>query len=220
MNFGVVVFPGSNCDVDAYHVIKNVIEQPVDYVWHEETNLSKYDCIVLPGGFSYGDALRCGAIARFSPVMQAVQEHAAKRKLVIGICNGFQILVEAHLLPGALIKNAGQRFACKFIHIRCENTDTPFTRKLTKGQVLSMPVAHGEGNYYCDDETLAELKANNQIIFRYVGENPNGSLDDVAGVCNRERNVFGMMPHPERASETILGSADGKAIWESILSAV
>jgi phosphoribosylformylglycinamidine synthase len=220
MNFGVVVFPGSNCDVDAYHVIKNVIEQPVDYVWHEETNLSKYDCIVLPGGFAYGDALRCGAIARFSPVMQAVQEHAAKGKLVIGICNGFQILVEARQLPGALIKNAGQRFACKFIRIRCENTDTPFTRQLAKGQVLSMPIAHGEGNYYCDAETLAELKANNQIIFRYVGENPNGSLDDIAGICNRERNVFGMMPHPERASETILGSQDGRGVWESILSAV
>lgn len=218
MNFGVVVFPGSNCDVDAYHVIKNVMEQPVDYIWHEETNVSKYDCIVLPGGFSYGDALRCGAIARFSPVMQAVQEHAAQGKLLIGICNGFQILVEAHLLPGALIKNAGQRFVCKFIRIRCENTDTPFTRKLTKGQVLSMPVAHGEGCYYCDDDTLAELKANNQIVFRYVGENPNGSLDDIAGICNRARNVFGMMPHPERAAEALLGSEDGRGIWESILN--
>ncbi len=218
MKFGVVVFPGSNCDVDAYHVIKNVIEQPVDYVWHEETNLSKYDCLVLPGGFSYGDALRCGAIARFSPVMQAVQEHAAKGKLLIGICNGFQILVEARLLPGALIKNAGQRFACKFIRIRCENTDTPFTRQLTQGQVLAMPIAHGEGCYYCDAATLDELKANNQIVFRYVGENPNGSLDDIAGICNRERNVFGMMPHPERASEAILGSADGRGVWESILS--
>lgn len=217
MNFGVVVFPGSNCDVDAYHVIKNVIEQPVDYVWHEETNLSQYDCIVLPGGFAHGDALRCGAIARFSPVMQAVQEHAAQGKLVIGICNGFQVLVEAHLLPGALIKNAGQRFACKFIRIRCENDGTPFTRKLTRGQVLSMPIAHGEGCYYCDAETLAELKANNQIVFRYVSENPNGSLDDIAGICNRERNVFGMMPHPERASEAILGSADGRGVWESII---
>jgi phosphoribosylformylglycinamidine synthase len=217
MNFGVVIFPGSNCDVDAYHVIKNVIEQPVDYVWHEETDLSKYDCLVLPGGFSYGDYLRCGAIARFSPVMQAVQEHAAKGKLVIGICNGFQILVEARLLPGALMKNAGQRFACKFIRIRCENTETPFTRKLTKGQVLSMPVAHGEGRYYCDDKTLADLKANDQIIFRYIGENPNGSLDDIAGICNRERNVLGMMPHPERASEAILGSEDGRGVWESIL---
>jgi len=218
MNFGVVIFPGSNCDVDAYHVIKNVIEQPVDYVWHEETDLSKYDCLVLPGGFSYGDYLRCGAIARFSPVMQAVQEHAAKGKLVIGICNGFQILVEARLLPGALMKNAGQRFACKFIRIRCENTETPFTRKLTKGQVLSMPVAHGEGRYYCDDKTLADLKANDQIIFRYIGENPNGSLDDIAGICNRERNVLGMMPHPERASEAILGSEDGRGIWESMLT--
>ncbi|MCS6859493.1 MAG: phosphoribosylformylglycinamidine synthase subunit PurQ [Abditibacteriales bacterium] len=217
MNFGVVVFPGSNCDVDAYHVIKNVLAQPVDYVWHQETNLSKYDCLVLPGGFSYGDYLRCGAIARFSPVMQAVQEHAARGKLVIGICNGFQILVEARLLPGALLKNVGQRFVCKFVRIRCENDDTPFTRRLTKGQVLSMPVAHGEGCYYCDAATLAALKANHQIVFRYDGDNPNGSLDDIAGICNRERNVLGMMPHPERAAEAILGSVDGRGVWESIV---
>lgn len=226
MRFGVVVFPGSNCEIDAYHAIKHVLGKPVDYMWHEESNLSKYDCIVLPGGFAYGDYLRCGAIARFSPVMRAVQNEAAKGKLIIGICNGFQVLTESHLLPGALIRNAQQRFACKFIRIRCENTDTPFSNRLQPRQQLRVPVAHGEGQYVADPETLAALRRNQQIVFRYCDEsgattsdaNPNGSMDNIAGICNAERNVLGMMPHPERASEPELGSADGKGVWDSIVN--
>ncbi|MBI3920808.1 MAG: phosphoribosylformylglycinamidine synthase subunit PurQ [Armatimonadetes bacterium] len=226
MNFAVLVFPGSNCDMDCYHAIKHVLGQPVDFVWHQETDLSKYDCVVIPGGFSYGDYLRTGAVARFSPVMQAVQEHAAKGQLVIGICNGFQILLEAGLLPGAMLRNNSQRFVCKFVHITTEETDTPFTRKLDKGQLLRIPVAHGEGNYYADENALRELEANRQVIFRYSnpgGEvtpeaNPNGSMQNIAGICNRGRNVLGMMPHPERCSERLLTSEDGRGIFESLLA--
>lgn len=216
MRFGIIVFPGSNCEKDCFHVIDNVLKQPVSYIWHKETNLAGYDCIILPGGFSYGDYLRTGAIARFSPVMKAVIDFADKGGLVLGICNGFQILLEAGLLPGAMLRNTSLHFICKFVNIKTEETDTPFTRNLTKGQVINIPIAHNEGNYYCDNETLAELKKNNQIVFRYCS-NPNGALDDIAGICNKNRNVLGMMPHPERCSEELLGSISGKGIFESIL---
>ena len=226
MKFGVVVFPGSNCDYDCYHVLKHVLGKDTEFVWHKESDVSKYDCIVLPGGFSYGDYLRTGAIARFSPVMDSVLKHAAKGKLVIGICNGFQILTEAGLLPGALLRNDSLKFICKFIHVRVENTDTPFTRKIKKGEVLKIPIAHGEGNYYADEATLSELKKNNQILVRYSDlkgnvspeANPNGSRENIAGICNLNRNVFGLMPHPERASEKELGSVDGIKIFESIIN--
>lgn len=216
MKFGVVVFPGSNCDHDCYHVLKTVLGQDTDFVWHKQSDISKYDCIVLPGGFSYGDYLRTGAIARFSPVMDGVQKHAQKGKLVIGICNGFQVLLEAGLLPGAMLRNQSLKFICKFVDLRVENTDTPFTRKASKGAILKIPIAHGEGNYFADPAALQDLKKNNQILVRYV-DNPNGSLDDIAGICNLNRNVFGLMPHPERASEKELGSTDGLKIFQSIL---
>jgi phosphoribosylformylglycinamidine synthase len=216
MKFAVVVFPGSNCDYDCYHVLKHVLGQETDFVWHKQSDVSKYDCVVLPGGFSYGDYLRTGAIARFSPVMDAVQKHAQKGKLVIGICNGFQILLEAGLLPGAMLRNRSLKFVCKFVDLRVENADTPFTRKASKGAILKIPIAHGEGNYFADQATLEGLKKNNQILVRYC-DNPNGSLDDIAGICNLNRNVFGLMPHPERASEKELGSTDGLQIFQSIL---
>jgi len=224
MKFGVVVFPGSNCDHDTYHVISKVIGQPVDFIWHKDTTVADYDAVILPGGFSYGDYLRTGAIARFSPVMSAVKEFASNGGLVLGICNGFQILCEAGLLPGALMRNEGLRFICEHINVRVETTDTPFTSRCQRGQVLSMPIAHGDGNYLCDQATLAELQRENRIIFRYSSEqgaltqeaNPNGSLDYIAGICNRERNVLGMMPHPERASEELLGSSDGRIIFSSL----
>lgn len=225
MNFGVVVFPGSNCDHDCYHVIDKIMKQPVSYIWHKETKLHNFDCIILPGGFSYGDYLRTGAIARFSPVMKSVIDFANAGGLVLGICNGFQILLEAGLLPGAMMRNISLHFICKFVSIRTETVDTPFTKKLKKGKVLNIPIAHNEGNYYCDNETLKELKKNNQIIFRYCSQdgevgsefNPNGAIDNIAGICNKERNVLGMMPHPERCSEEALGSIDGRLIFESIL---
>jgi phosphoribosylformylglycinamidine synthase I len=225
MRFGVVIFPGSNCDTDAWHALHDNMGQRVDYVWHQETDLSRYDCVVLPGGFSYGDYLRTGAVARFSPVMNAVADFARAGGLVLGICNGFQILLEAGLLPGAMRRNAGQQFICKAINVRVESTDTPFSRAMTPGAVLRMPIAHGEGNYYCDEATLAELKRNDQITFRYCDEagaltpeaNPNGSRESIAGICSKERNVLGLMPHPERASDALLGSADGKMMWRSIL---
>lgn len=217
MKFGVVVFPGSNCDQDCFNVIKDVLKQPVEYIWHQETRLDHFDCLVLPGGFSYGDYLRCGAIARFSPVMEKIKEFAGRGGRVIGICNGFQVLTEAGLLPGALIRNRDLHFICKHVNIRVENDRTPFTKKLKKGQILSIPIAHGEGNYTCDAKTLAGLKKNKQIAFTYHGENPNGSTANIAGVFNQARNVLGMMPHPERASEAIIGSADGLAIFQSIL---
>lgn len=225
MKFGVMVFPGSNCDADCYHVIQNVIQQPVEYIWHQERSLAGFDCIVLPGGFSYGDYLRVGAIARFSPAMEALEKFAREGGLVLGICNGFQILVEAGLLPGALIRNQSLKFRCEPAFLRIENTDTPFTNQGFVGQVLQVPIAHGEGSYFADEATLAEIEANGQVLFRYCnaqGEvvpqaNPNGSLNNIAGICNREKNILGMMPHPERCSESILGNAQGLLIFESLL---
>jgi len=216
MKFGVVVFPGSNCDHDCYHVLKNVLKKDVELIWHKDSDVSKYDCIVIPGGFSYGDYLRTGAIARFSPVMEAVTKHAEKGKLVLGICNGFQILLEAGLLPGAMLRNQSLQFVCKFVTLSVENTDSPFTKKAKKGEYLSIPVAHGEGNYFADAATITDLNKNGQVLLRYV-DNPNGSLENIAGICNKKRNVFGLMPHPERASEAALGSVDGLRIFESIL---
>lgn len=220
MKFGVVVFPGSNCDYDCYYALKHVIGKETEFVWHKDSSIEKYDCIVLPGGFSYGDYLRTGAIARFSPVMEAVQKHADKGKLVIGICNGFQILLEAGLLPGAMLRNSSLKFICKYVDLKVETTNSPFTRLAKKGEVLSIPIAHGEGNYYTDAATLESLKKNDQILVRYHGENPNGSLDDIAGICNAKRNVFGLMPHPERACEKSLGSTDGVKIFKSIVESL
>jgi len=216
MKFGIVVFPGSNCDHDCCHVLKNVLRQDTTYLWHKEHSLKSCDCIVLPGGFSYGDYLRTGSIARFSPIMKEVEAFARSGGLVIGICNGFQILLEAGLLPGAMKRNKNLHFVCKFMELDVKNTETPFTNLCSKDQVLKIPIAHNEGNYYADEDTLKELKANNQIIFRYRN-NPNGSLEDIAGICNKSRNVLGMMPHPERCSEDILGHTDGKFIFESII---
>jgi phosphoribosylformylglycinamidine synthase subunit PurQ / glutaminase len=224
MKFGVVVFPGSNCDHDTYHVISKVIGQPVEFIWHRQNSIGDCDAILLPGGFSYGDYLRTGAIARFSPVMGAVKEFAAKGGIVMGICNGFQILCEAGLLPGALMRNANLKFVCEHVNMRIESTDTPFTALCQKGQVLSVPIAHGDGNYFCDAATLEELKRENRIVFRYSTAsgtlteeaNPNGSLENIAGIINRERNVIGLMPHPERASEELLGSNDGRIIFNSL----
>ena len=224
MKFGVVMFPGSNCDHDTYHVISKVIGQPVDFIWHRQSSLGDCDAVILPGGFSYGDYLRTGAIARFSPVMGAIKEFAWRGGLVMGICNGFQILCEAGLLPGALLRNKNLKFACEHVNMRVEATDTPFTNRCQRGQVLSVPIAHGDGNYFCDAETLRELQRENRIVFRYSREdgelddasNPNGSLENIAGICNRERNVLGLMPHPERASEVLLGSNDGRIIFYSL----
>ena len=228
MKFGVIVFPGSNCDHDAYHVISKHVGQPVDFIWHRDTDLSTYDAVILPGGFSYGDYLRAGALASFSPVMGAVKEFAAAGRLVLGICNGFQILCEAGLLPGALIRNRDLHFVCEHRHIRVETTETPFTSEVRAGAVLRLPVAHAEGNYVCDDRTLAELLDGDRVVFRYCdaegnvteAANPNGSRDSIAGVCNRERNVLGMMPHPERACEDLLGSSDGRDIFRSLAHAL
>ena len=225
MKFGVVVFPGSNCDHDAYHAIGKVLGQPVEFIWHQSERVDGFDAIVLPGGFAYGDYLRTGAIARFSPVMRAVERFARDGGLVLGICNGFQILLEAGLLPGAMLPNAGLRFVCRPVYVRVETTATPFTAATRAGQVLEIPVAHGEGNYFCDAETLGELEQNGQIVFRYTTPegretkeaNPNGSLANIAGICNRERNVLGLMPHPERASEARLGSEDGLVIFRSMV---
>jgi phosphoribosylformylglycinamidine synthase subunit PurQ / glutaminase len=228
MKFGVIVFPGSNCDHDAYHVISKHVGQPVDFIWHRETDLSSYDALIIPGGFSYGDYLRAGALASFSPVMASVKKFAAQDKLVLGICNGFQILCEAGLLPGALIRNRELHFICEHVNVRVESTDTPFTHELRRGQVLKMPVAHAEGNYVCDDATFEELQRDNRVIFRYSDRdgrasqeaNINGSRDNIAGICNRGRNVMGLMPHPERACEDALGSSDGRAIFHSLVGAV
>jgi phosphoribosylformylglycinamidine synthase len=228
VKFGVVQFPGSNCDQDAYYVLRDVVRVPVEYIWHQTTSVKGYDCIVLPGGFSYGDYLRTGAIARFSPVMEAVQEHAARGKYLIGICNGFQILCESGLLPGALVRNEGLKFACKFVHLRVENSDTPWTCGAKEGQTLRIPIAHGEGRYVAGNETLAELAGGRRILVRYCdsagrytpGSNPNGSVNNIAGIANETFNVFGLMPHPERASEKILGSADGRIIFESIVKTI
>ncbi|MBN3033273.1 MAG: phosphoribosylformylglycinamidine synthase subunit PurQ [Candidatus Saganbacteria bacterium] len=218
MRFGVIVFPGSNCDRDCFNVVKDVLKRPVEYVWHQETKLDHLDCVILPGGFSYGDYLRCGAVARFSPVMAAVKNFAGRGGKVLGICNGFQILTEAGLLPGALIRNRALHFICRHVTIRAENVKTAFTRKMKKGQLLNIPIAHGEGNYTCDQATLNELKRYKQIAFTYYGENPNGSTAKIAGVFNKKRNVLGMMPHPERAAEGILGSENGLNIFKSLIS--
>ena len=218
MRFGVVKFPGSNCDQDAYHVLADVLGQPTRYIWHKDIALGDVDCVVVPGGFSYGDYLRTGAIARFSPAMKAVAAHAKAGGLVIGICNGFQILCEAHLLPGALIRNRNLKFICDWVQLRVENTDSPFTNACRQGQILRIPVAHGEGCYFAESKVIEQLNREHRVLLRYM-ENPNGSVDDIAGICNETRNVFGLMPHPERASEKILGSEDGRLIFESILRA-
>ena len=225
MRFGVVVFPGSNCDYDAYWVGKEVLQQDAKFLWHRDKSLSSCDCVILPGGFSYGDYLRTGAVARFSPIMKSVIDFAGEGGLVIGICNGFQVLLEAGLLPGAMLRNRGLRFICKYLYLRVENEKTPFTCFCKKGQVLEVPIAHGDGNYYISDEGLEELKRNDQIALRYCNTqgkitdeaNPNGSKYNIAGICNREKNVLGMMPHPERCSEEILGSGDGISIFRSII---
>ena len=225
MKFGVIKFPGSNCDQDAYHTLSDVMGQPTEYLWHQDADLKGVDCVVVPGGFSYGDYLRCGAIARFSPAMQATQDFAAAGGLVLGICNGFQVLCESHLLPGALLRNDDQKFICKQIYLRTENAETPFTNMLTQGQVLQVPIAHGEGKYVCDDSTYRELVGNKRVLFRYCtadGEltqagNPNGSGNFIAGIASADFNVLGLMPHPERASDPALGSADGRTIFESLL---
>jgi phosphoribosylformylglycinamidine synthase len=224
--FGVIVFPGSNCDHDAYHALAHVMNANTKFLWHKDTDLSGIDCLLIPGGFSYGDYLRSGAIARFSPIMQSVVEYAKKGNPVLGICNGFQILLEAGLLPGTMMHNKELRFVCKQTYIRCESSNTLFTNSIKKGEVLQTPVAHGEGNYFADSDQLKQLRDNDQVVFRYCNEdgkvtdeaNFNGSVDNIAGICNTGRNVLGMMPHPERAVEEVLGSTDGKRIFESILN--
>jgi len=219
MKFGILQFPGSNCDQDAYHVCANVLGQSARYIWHKESALGDVDCVVVPGGFSYGDYLRTGAIARFSPAMQAVAKHAQAGGLVIGICNGFQILCEAHLLPGALIRNKRLQFICDWVRLRVESTGSPFTNACQPGQILRIPIAHGEGCYFAEPAVIKELQREDRILLRYV-DNPNGSVDNIAGICNAGRNVYGLMPHPERASEAVLGSEDGRLIFESILRSV
>jgi phosphoribosylformylglycinamidine synthase len=228
VKFAIAVFPGSNCDHDAYHAVKHVLGAEAEFVWHKETSLKGADCVVLPGGFAHGDYLRTGALARFSPVMTAVARFAEAGGPVIGICNGFQVLLEAGLLPGAMLRNQSLKFQCEHVHIRVEQTDTPFTRNCTSGQVLRIPIAHGEGNWYAEPETVAAVERNRQVIFRYVtasGEptaagNPNGSVANIAGLCSEKRNIVGLMPHPERACESALGSADGLVLFESVLGAV
>jgi phosphoribosylformylglycinamidine synthase subunit PurQ / glutaminase len=228
MKFGVLVFPGSNCDHDTYHVIDALVGQPVTFLWHESHDLEGCDAILVPGGFAYGDYLRTGAIAKFAPIMQSVTKFAAGGGLVLGICNGFQILCEAGLLPGALMRNAGLHYICKQVHLRTETEDSPFTQGLTTGQVLKMPIGHMEGNYFCDAGTLATLKRDDRIAFRYAtisGDasavaNPNGSLDNIAGILSEGRNVLGMMPHPDRSSEALLGSADGLLLFQSMVNAM
>jgi phosphoribosylformylglycinamidine synthase len=225
MKFGIIVFPGTWSDRDCYYALGDILKQDVDYIWHKETNLSKYDCVILPGGFSYGDYLRPGAIARFSQVMTSLENFASRGKLVIGICNGFQILCESGLLPGALLRNDHLEYRCQWTYLKVENTSTVFTSQCQNGQVLKIPISHYEGRYYADNAMLAELEAEKRIIFRYstsTGEindaaNPNGSLHNIAGIMNKKGNVLGMMPHPERACEPLLGSSDGNIIWESII---
>ncbi|HDX9612905.1 TPA: phosphoribosylformylglycinamidine synthase subunit PurQ [Bacillus toyonensis] len=216
MKFAVIVFPGSNCDVDMFHAIKDELGEEVDYVWHDRENLDEYDAILLPGGFSYGDYLRCGAISRFANAMKAVQKAAEQGKPILGVCNGFQILVESGLLPGALMRNENLKFMCRTVQLHVENNETMFTSQYEKDEVINIPIAHGEGNYYCDEATLKQLEENNQIAFRYV-ENPNGSVSDIAGIVNEKGNVLGMMPHPERAVDELLGGAEGLKVFQSIL---
>lgn len=228
MTFGIVQFPGSNCDADCHYAIATVTGQDVRYIWHEETDISDVDCVILPGGFSYGDYLRCGAVARFSPVMAAIVEHAAAGKFVIGICNGFQVLTEVGLLPGALYRNDHLKFVCTPQSLRVERTDLPFTHFYGNGQVVNFPIAHGEGRYFADPETLERLEANRQIVFRYCtagGEvapeaNPNGSLHNIAGICNEQGNVLGMMPHPERRCDRLLGGTDGKKLFKGLVESM
>jgi len=228
MKFGVLVFPGSNCDHDTYHVVFDIAQQPVTFLWHDSPSLENCDAILVPGGFAYGDYLRTGAIARFSPVMQSVKKFAADGGLVLGICNGFQILAEAGLLPGALMRNAGLKYVCKQVYLRTETANTAFTRTLNKGEIIKIPIGHMEGNYVCDAETLSKLEKDDRIVFRYStaqGEitpeaNPNGSLGNIAGILNEGRNVLGMMPHPDRSSESLLGSVDGYKIFASIVEAL
>jgi phosphoribosylformylglycinamidine synthase I len=228
MKFAIVVFPGSNCDHDAYHAAKHVLGQEAEFLWHKETTLRGADVVVLPGGFSHGDYLRTGAIARFSPVMDAVRAFAADGGPVLGICNGFQILLEAGMLPGAMLRNAGLKFRCEQVHLRVEQTDTPFTALCEAGQVLEVPIAHGEGNYFAEPHVIAMLEAQRQIVFRYAtpaGEitmdaNPNGSVNNIAGISSAGRNVVGLMPHPERACEPSLGSKDGLVMFESVVNAL
>jgi phosphoribosylformylglycinamidine synthase len=228
VRFGVVVFPGTWSDTDCYHVLKDAFRQPVEYVWHKDTDLSGFDCVILPGGFSYGDYLRAGAIARFSPVMRAVEEFARQGKLVLGICNGFQILCEAGLLPGALMRNAHLQFRCQWVHLRVESTLSPFASTAVQGEILRIPISHGDGNYYADRDTIDELESEGRVVFRYcsaAGEtseeaNPNGSLGNIAGIVNREGNVLGMMPHPERCCEQVVGGTDGSVIFESLIGTV
>jgi phosphoribosylformylglycinamidine synthase subunit PurQ / glutaminase len=226
MKFGIVVFPGSNCDHDCYYAVRNILGQPAGYIWHQEKSVDDYDCIILPGGFSYGDYLRTGAIARFSPIMKAVKRFALQGGLVIGICNGFQILLEAGLLPGAMIRNNNIHFICKYVYIKTENQNTPFTCFCKKDSVLRIPIAHNDGCYYIDNKGLDSLKENRQIIFRYCAKdgttdkehNPNGSIDNIAGISNEKGNVLGLMPHPERSVEHMLGSEDGLSILRSIIN--
>jgi phosphoribosylformylglycinamidine synthase len=228
MKFGVVVFPGSNCDHDAFYAIGNVLQKPVEFIWHQSQDLANCDALILPGGFAYGDYLRTGAIARFSPVMKSVEKFANSGGMVLGICNGFQILLEAGLLPGAMMRNSGLRYICRHVYIRVEQTDMPFTNAGQHGQILKIPIAHNDGNYTCDETTLADLQKNRQVVFRYTtpdgandaAGNPNGSMNNIAGICNRERNVAGLMPHPERAVESALGSADGLVIFNSMIEAL
>lgn len=220
MKFGIVVFPGSNCDRDVEYVTRDLLKQPTRMVWHQETDISDIDVVVIPGGFSYGDYLRCGAIARFSPVMAKVVEHAEQGKLVLGICNGFQILTEVGLLPGALVRNQDLHFICDRVPLRVENNNNSWTEAYSEGEIVTLPIAHGEGRYYADDETIASLAKNSQVLFRYEGENPNGSLDNIAGICNKQGNILGMMPHPERASDPILGATDGIKLFQGLLGAV
>jgi phosphoribosylformylglycinamidine synthase len=225
LKFGVVVFPGSNCDHDTFHVIKDVCSQDALYLWHKEHDLKNVDCVILPGGFSYGDYLRSGAIAKFSPLMKELQEFVQKGGLVLGICNGFQVLLELELLPGAMLRNKNLKFLCEHVHLRIENDQTPFTNRGKINQVLRIPIAHFDGNYYASPEKVEELKKNDQIVFRYADQkgqitqdaNVNGSIENIAGLINRQRNVMGMMPHPERASESLIGSEDGRMIFESII---
>lgn len=228
MKFGIIVFPGANCDRDVAYVTRDLLKQPTRMVWHEDSDLSDLDVVVIPGGFSYGDYLRCGAIARFSPAMQATVEQARQGKWVIGICNGFQILTEVGLLPGALIRNRDLHFICDRVPLKVERTDLPWTQTYSPGQVITLPIAHGEGSYYADQSTLETLEANHQVVFRYcspngtvdAASNPNGSLHNIAGICNRQGNVLGMMPHPERAADALLGGVDGLPLFESVLQSL
>ena len=228
MKFAIVVFPGSNCDQDAYHAVKDVLGQDAEYIWHKDTSLQGADAVILPGGFAHGDYLRTGAMARFSPVMRTVDAFARRGGLVLGVCNGFQVLLEAGLLPGAMLRNRGLKFRCEHVHVRVEQVDTPFTCLCRKGQVLRIPIAHGEGNYFADPDVVERLERQRQIVFRYTtaegavtdAANPNGSTASIAGLCNEARNVVGLMPHPERACESALGSTDGLVVFESAVEAL